>query len=122
MAAGWSIDSDNVRDWLWLRVAALSPDNGGAGSNGAREIELADSLMAIAAQRANHRLILELTDGVFLSSLLAGQLVVLHKRVHLKGGMLRLCGLSQFNRDVLRLMGVLDRFQIYSDRSTAATA
>lgn len=114
MAAAWTIDSDVVRDWLWLRIAAVASENGSC------ETELADSLMAIAAQQANHRVILELTDGLFLSSLLAGQLVVLHKRVHLKGGMLRLCGLSQFNRDVLRLMGVLDRFQVYADRSAAA--
>ncbi|MFO1091947.1 MAG: hypothetical protein U0992_01350 [Planctomycetaceae bacterium] len=119
MPGRWTIDCDNVRDWLWLRVAAVPPQNGGLGQPGPEETELADMLMAIAGRQANHRLILEL-DGLSLSSLLAGQLVLLHKRVHLKGGILRLCGLSDFNRDVLRLMGVLDRFQIYNDRTAAA--
>jgi len=80
---------------------------------------LADAVMSVAGERGSHRIIFDLGDGLMLTSLLSGQLVILHKRVHLKGGILRLCGLSEFNRDVLRLMGVLDRFHTYSDRGAA---
>lgn len=115
MLPGWTIDTDFERDWLYLRITRVAPENGD-------DTELADALLAIAAQRSNHRLILEFADGHVLTSLVAGQLVVLHKRVHLKGGILRLCALSDFNHDVLRLMGVVDRFHIYPDRYTAAIA
>lgn len=115
MLRGWTIDVDVERDWLYLRVTRVAPENGD-------ETELADTLLEIAAQRRNFRLILEFTDVHVLTSLVAGQLVVLHKRVHLKGGILRLCALSDFNHDVLRLMGVVDRFHIYPDRYAAASA
>jgi anti-anti-sigma regulatory factor len=112
MLPGWSLDTDFERDWLYLRASRIP----GQSSD---DTLFADAVFAVANQRNNHRLILDLGSELMLTSLLAGQLVILHKRVHLKGGSLRLCGMSDFNRDVLRLMGVLDRFHLYSDRGAA---
>ena len=115
MLTGWNFDVDTERDWLYVRLTRVLHENGD-------DTLLADAVMSLTSQRANHRLVLEFSDGQILTSLVAGQLVLLHKRIHLKGGALRLCRLSIFNRDVLRLMGVLDRFHIYPDRSAAAIA
>lgn len=111
MLPGWSLDTDVERDWLFVRASRIP----GQASD---DTLLADAVMAIANQRNNLRLIVDLGQ-LMLSSLVAGQLIILHKRVHLKGGGLRLCGMTDFNRDVLRLMGVLDRFHLYSDRAAA---
>jgi anti-anti-sigma regulatory factor len=112
MFSGWSLNTDSERDWLYMRASRSAGEN-------VDDTQFADAVMATAIQRNNLRLILDLDSGLTLTSLLAGQLVILHKRVHLKGGSLRLCGMSDFNRDVLRLMGLLDRFQTYSDRGAA---
>ena len=116
---GWSIDVDTEQSWLCLSV---SRTGAGGRDREPHETELADTLMNIAGQQANHRLVVEFADGLLFSSLLVGQLVVLHKRVHLSGGSLRLCGLSDFNRETLRLMGVMDRFVLFTDRAAAVTA
>lgn len=112
MPSGWSISAESERDWLYLRV---SPHP----QQGADDTQFADAILSVATRQGSHRLIIELVDGLMLTSLLAGQLVVLHKRVHLQGGSLRLCSLSNFNRDVLRLMGVMDRFQAFPSRESA---
>ena len=111
MLPGWSLDTDVERDWLFVRASRIP----GQGSD---DTLFADAVMAIANQRNNLRLILDL-EQVMLTSLVAGQLVLLHKRVHLKGGSLRLSGMTDFNRDVLRLMGVLDRFHLSNARAAA---
>jgi anti-anti-sigma regulatory factor len=112
MLSGWSIDPDVERDWLYVRASRIP----GQESD---DTLFADAVASLAAQRGNYRLIVEFDNALMLTSLIAGQLVVLHKRVHLKGGSLRLCGMSNFNRDVLRLMGVLDRFHLFSDRAAS---
>lgn len=114
MLPGWNFDVADDRGWLCVQLARVSPDGD--------DTRLADALVLLSDQRTNRRLLIEFADGQILTSLIAGQLVLLHKRLHLKGGMLRLCRLSAFNRDVLRLMGVLDRFQVYPDRSAAVHA
>ena len=116
MLPGWSIEVDTARDWLFLHISRLDSERHVGEETDA---ELADAILQIAAQHANYRLILEMADEAALTSLIVGQLVLLHKRVHLNGGVLRLCGLSDFNRDVLRLMGVLGRFQVFADRQAA---
>ena len=115
MLSGWRIDENLDRDWLYLRITRLAHENGD-------DSRLAETLMSLANQRFANRLILEFAEGQILTSVLAGQLVMLHKRVHLAGGMLRLCGLSDYNRDVLRMMGILDRFAVYPDRMAAIDA
>ena len=113
MLNGWNFDVETERGWLYVRLSRSLHEHGD-------DTRLVDALMSLAAERGNYRLIVEFGDGQIFTSLVAGQLVLLHKRIHLKGGTLRLCRLSDFNRDVLRLMGVLDRFQIFSDRHAAA--
>lgn len=115
MLTGWNFDVGAERDWTYIRLTRVPQESGD-------DTQLADAIMALIDPRSHHRLVLEFSDGQILTSLVAGQLVLLHKRIHLKGGALRLCRMSMFNRDVLRLMGVLDRFHIYPDRSAAAIA
>lgn len=110
-ARGWSINADTERGWLYLRIGS-PPDL-------LAQRTLADALTATATDRGNFRLIVEFAHDVLFSSMLVGELVVLHKRVCLQGGALRLCGVSEFNREVIRLMGLTDRLQCYPDRAAA---
>ncbi len=93
-AAGWFLDVDRGPDWLFIRVHPQSGENDAPG--------LAESVWHVLEQSFIYRVVLELQDFALLRSSLIGQLVLLSKRVHSQGGILRLCGLSPANQEVLR--------------------
>ena len=111
-AHGWQIEAEASEDWLIVRV-------GRSGPSAASEPEFAQSIWGLAGRHERKRLVLELDGTVSLNSLLVGQLMILHKRAHLSGGTLRLCGLSPENLSILRLMGLTDRFPGYGSRGEA---
>lgn len=110
-APGWRLHVDDGLGWLFTRLA-VSDDR-------AREAPLADAVAGLADARGLYRVVFELSDGLVLHSLVVGELVVLHKRLCLKGGALRLCAFSAYNYEVIRLMQLGDRFQNYADRRAA---
>jgi anti-anti-sigma regulatory factor len=111
LASGWQMSVDYSPEWLFFRIESL----------GSEDIKspLAESLWSIAEKQPAKRFVCELAENVWMSSYLIGQLVVLHKRAHLEGGTLRLCGLSDDNHSVLRVMGLGERFTNYATREDA---
>ncbi len=110
-AEGWKLDVDRGPDWIFVRPHAPK-------FLGGDEPGLADSVWNLLAQCFTYRAVVELDSLPLLNSPLIGQLVLLSKRVHSHGGVLRLCGVSAENRQVLhtcRLDGALPSFESRGD-------
>jgi anti-anti-sigma factor len=74
---------------------------------------LAEDVWDILQQHMVDRVVLQM-DGVdFVSSRLIGQLVLLHKRIHNAGGIIRLCGLTPHCEQALKSAGLAGRFPHY---------
>lgn len=112
VAPGWSTDVTRGPDWLFVRLRVSSPDWLDASG-------LSQSLWAILEQQFARRLVLELDELPHLSSSLLGELVRLSKRVRAKGGLIRLCGLSEENLEMLQLMRLDGCFPHFSSRADA---
>jgi len=98
IAPGWQLELERGPDWLFVRIRR--PDTEADDSP-----PLADRIWWLLEEHFTRRLVLELDELDVLCSYLIGQLVLLHKRIAVGGGMLRLCGLSENNRQVLRFCG-----------------
>ena len=112
LAPGWSMDLDRGPDWLFVR---LRPPAKGIGA----EFDLAETIWEKLDQAFCYRLVLEMDDVPRLQSWIVGQLVLLHKRICSHGGMMRLCGVSNGNQQVLRCCQLEDRFPQYANRTAA---
>lgn len=108
----WSLEIDRGPDWMFVRP--LPPRQGDTG-----EVPLAEEIWHKMEQSFCHRVVLELDAVLFLRSWLVGELVRLHKRVTSQGGMLRVCGLSAANQDVLRCCRLEENFPAYRNRTDA---
>jgi anti-anti-sigma factor len=107
----WDLDIDRGPDWVFVR---LRPAHDG----GTEENTLAAHVWSMLEQSFTYRLVLELESIDLLQSCLIAQLVMLSKRIHSHGGMLRLCGLSAVNQQVLhvcRLEGCLPNYENRGD-------
>ncbi len=103
---GWHLDVDRGPDWVFVR---LRPD----AHSEIDDFELAENVWGILQQSFTYRLVLELDEVPILSSYLIAQLVLLSKRIHSHGGLLRVCGLSAANQEVVhtcRLDGCLPQY------------
>jgi anti-sigma B factor antagonist len=112
LAPQWTMEIDRGPDWLFIRLQP--PREGDTG-----EIALAEMIWQKLEKCFCYRAVLEFDDVKFLRSWMVGELVRLHKRVTTQGGMLRLCGLSAPNQDVLRICRLDDRFPAYRNRTDA---
>jgi len=112
LAPGWNMDLDRGPDWLFVR---LRPPRGGSF----REIELAEAVWDKLEQAFTYRLVLELDDVSLMRSWMIGELVKLHKRIVSHEGLMRLCGVSDANQEVLRMCRLHDRFPQYPSRHDA---
>jgi anti-anti-sigma factor len=112
LAPGWTMHLDRGPDWLFIR---LRPPAFGLGA----EFDLAEAIWEKLEQAFCHRCVLEMEEVPLMSSWLVGQLVLLHKRITMHDGMLRLCGLSDANNAVLRICRLGDRFPQYRTRNDA---
>ena len=92
---GWRFDVDRGPDWVFVR---LHPDDSNLESD-----SLADKLWAVLEQSFTYRLVLELDEVPILQSYLIAQLVLISKRINSHSGLLRLCGLSPANQEVIRM-------------------
>jgi anti-anti-sigma factor len=110
-AAGWGLDVDRGPDWVFVRI---HPPDGFEEAP-----SLAETVWAVLEQSFTYRLVLELNDLPRLHSALIGQLVLLSKRIHNRGGLLRLCGMSEENRQVLRLCRLASCLPDYESRGDA---
>jgi anti-anti-sigma factor len=112
IAHGWELDVDRGPDWLFVRPHSLPRD-------AAEMPPLAEQIWSLLEQNFTHRLVLELDRISYLQSYLVGQLVWLHKRIHTHGGLMRICGMSEENQDVLHQCRLDDRFPRYLNREAA---
>ena len=109
--AGWNLDVDRGPDWVFVRLRPAETD-------GTVDLSLAEKIWSLLEQSFTYRLVLELDCLELLESSLIGQLVLLSKRIHSHGGMLRLCRLSAQNQQVLhvcRLDGCLPNYDCRGD-------
>jgi anti-anti-sigma factor len=109
---GCEFDVQRGPDWLLVRVRGLDvdPDN---------PPPLADDLWDLAQKHFVYRIVLELDQVELLNSDLVGQLVQLNKKLQEHDGLLRLCGLSPRNRNVLCGCDLEDHFPTYETREQA---
>jgi len=111
VAPGWKLDVERGPDWLLVKVRSLdgpSPDP-----------PLADGIWELLQRHFTYRVVLELDQVQVLNSHLIGQLVRLYRLIRQRDGVMRLCGLSPHNLDVLRTCRLQERFLPYRDREEA---
>jgi anti-anti-sigma factor len=105
---GWEMQVERGPGWLFVKIPPPDLEWSDYPS-------LADQIWSLVERHFVYRLALRLDEIDLLNSYLLGQLVVLQRRVREHGGLLRLCGLSPYNQEVLRLHGLGDRLPIYRD-------
>ena len=112
LAPGWSVELDRGPGWLFVRLRGEPPYD-------AQGIGIADRVWKLLEQEFGHRIVLEMDDVELLRSPLIGELVLLHKRVCSRDGLMRLSGLSDSNYEVLRTNRLHHRFPRFRSRSEA---
>lgn len=111
IAPGWELAVERGPDWLLIRILKGAE---------ARELPpLADEVWEQLRRHFTYRLVLELNQIPVLDSYLIGQLVQLYKRIREHDGVMRVCGLSAYNRQVLHTCNLENHFPDYHDREEA---
>lgn len=111
-AQGWSLSVERGPDWLFIRLNCL-PDAAASFAN------LAEQLWHCLQQHFTYRVVLELDGVPLLTSNLLGQLVLLHKRLHTHGGVMRLCGLTPMQQEAILCSRLDTRLPAYPTREAA---
>jgi anti-anti-sigma factor len=111
VAPGWELDVERGPGWLLVRIKSLD--------RASTEPPLAEGLWNLLERHFTYRVVLELDQVSVLNSHLIGQLVQLYRRIRQHDGVMRLCGLSPYNLEVLRTCRLEDRFLPYRDREEA---
>ena len=112
IAEGWHIDVERGPDCVFVR---LHP----ARTGGIDDFTLAEKIWSVLQQSFTYRVVLEMDCVKALQSYLIAQLVLLSKRIHSHGGMLRLCGLSAANQEVLHMCRLDGCLPAYTNRGDA---
>jgi anti-anti-sigma regulatory factor len=112
VARGWDLEVDRGPDWLFVRPR---PIEGSAGDSPT----LAEQVWGLLEQTLIHRLVLDLSEIDRLDSKLIDQLLWLQKRIHAHEGIMRVCGLSSQNEQVLRDHPDAGQIAHYRDREAA---
>ena len=111
-APGCELDIERGPGWLLVRIANLDQAEADAP-------QFAERIWRLLQQHFTYRLVLELDQVRLLTSRVISQLVQLHGRIEKQSGVLRLCGLSAQNREVLHTCRLDDRLTPYQDRQAA---
>ncbi|MEN6458604.1 MAG: STAS domain-containing protein [Thermoguttaceae bacterium] len=106
------LDVQRGPDWLLVRIKEFDPDQIGGPSLAARVCHLME-------QHFTYRLVLELEQAPVLNSRLISQLLDLYRWVEERGGVMRVCGLSAHNREVLHACRLDEQLLPYRDRREA---
>ena len=109
---GWELDVERGPDLLMVKVKNLQETGFDASM-------LADSLWSVCQRHFTYRVVLELDEVGLLNSGLIGQLVRLYKHIREHDGVLRICGLSTYNLQVLQSCRLDERLCPYQDREEA---
>jgi anti-anti-sigma factor len=108
----WEMDVERGPGWLLMKLHD-------PGCPIEELPSLAEHIWSILDQHFTYRLVLELDDIPLLNSRLIGQLIELYRRIRDHDGVLRLCGLSAYNRQVLRTCRLDERLPAFEDRREA---
>jgi anti-anti-sigma factor len=108
IAPGWELEVTRGPNWLLVKVR-------NPGVDVSDTPPLAEELWSLLERHFVYRLVLDLDGLSLLHSYLLGQLVLLDRRIRDHDGLMRLCGLSRYNREVLELHGLDARFPAYGD-------
>ncbi|MBS0209309.1 MAG: STAS domain-containing protein [Planctomycetes bacterium] len=111
-ATNISCDVDRGPDWLFIRPHLLF-------DQGQEALPVAETLWGIIDEHMIHRVVLELDQIGLLHSYLCGQLILVSKRLHAHGGVLRLCNLTSANEEVLRISRLDGALPCYPNRNDA---
>jgi anti-anti-sigma factor len=114
IAPGCTFDVERGPDWLLVRVRNLDWAE-------LETLPLAEQLWSLLEQHFTYRLVLELDEVRLLNSYLIGQLIQLFQRIEEHDGVLRLCGLSPDNCEVLHACRLDEQLLPYQDRREAVT-
>ena len=111
VAGEWQLEVDRGPDWLFVRLHPPIDSD--------MEPDLAGAVWDLLEKHFTYRVVLEMHDVDQLSSHLIGQLILLQKRVHQHGGVLRLCGLCEHAIESLHLCRLDGGLPNYRDREEA---
>ena len=98
---------------LVVRILELETDADGVH-------QLARMIWELMERQFSYRLILEMDRVDLLRSVLIGQLLLLYNQIQDHGGLIRICGLSDYNREVLQQCRLEGHFPHYSTPTEAA--
>ncbi|HWC88727.1 MAG TPA: STAS domain-containing protein [Pirellulales bacterium] len=112
MAPGWDLEVARGPDWLIVKLHCLPENLWDAPP-------LADTLWTLLEQHFTYRLVLECHNLPLLHTMLIGQLLMLQRKITANGGMLRLCGLSAANRNVIKTCRLDTRLPYFETRVAA---
>jgi hypothetical protein len=112
VSPGWEFEVDRGPDWLLVKVRQPQSRQAAAQS-------LDGALWDLLERHSAHRLVVEFDQIDRFDESLIDQLLELHARIEGHGGMLRVCGLSPFNRRLLVQRHLDDRLVPYCDRGDA---
>ena len=111
ISPGWELYVERGPDWLIVKIQSMDA----SGENP----PLAELIWGLMQQHLTHRLVLELDQVPVLNSFLLEQLRELYRKIYEHDGVMRLCGLSAYNRRVLHACRLDESFQPYHDRQEA---
>jgi anti-anti-sigma factor len=112
VAPGCEMEVERGPDWLLVRIRGFEGDFSDS-------CLLAEQLWSLMERHFTYRLVLELDEIQMLNSYLLGQLIQLHKRAERSGGIVRVCGLSDYNCRVLHSTHLDELFRPYPSRQEA---
>ncbi|HUT10586.1 MAG TPA: STAS domain-containing protein [Thermoguttaceae bacterium] len=112
LAFDWDLDVDRGPDWLIVKIC-------GAGADSTVEPSLSAAIWDLLQRHFTYRVVLELDQVTLLDSYLVGQLVQLYKLIRQRDGVMRVCGLSPYNRQVLHACRLDESLTPFRDREDA---
>ncbi|MHC4404638.1 MAG: STAS domain-containing protein [Planctomycetota bacterium] len=113
IAPGWEVEVERGPGWLLVKLR--NPEFDAASE----APPLAEQLWSLLERHFVYRLVLDFHDVSLLHSCLLGQLILLDKQVRDHHGVVRLCGLSRGNQEVLHVHGLDSRFPAYASPKEA---
>jgi anti-anti-sigma regulatory factor len=111
ISPGWELHVERGPDWLIVNIQSMDESGGNP--------PLAELIWALMQQHLTHRLVLELDNVPVLNSFLIEQMRQLFRKIFEQDGVMRLCGLTAYNRRVLHACRLDEQFQQYNDRQDA---
>jgi anti-anti-sigma regulatory factor len=112
IAPGWKMEMDRGPNWLFVRL--LGKPQADAG-----DVDLRRRLWDLLQVHFTSRLVLELNEAPALDRKFVDQLVELGQQISERGGQLKLCGVSDENREALHACAADSQLPIYQDREQA---